>query len=120
MDDNSRSVSGFNELKDYIKNYPYSMKYNIEDVKVQEIANKVIEDWTRQYRELSNFVHGTNSNFFQKAEYVDEFKFVKTDVNFLAKQVEILSSIVNTLLIIFYFEYNLYFFQYFYHSLFIS
>lgn len=104
MDDNSRSVSGFNELKDYIKNYPYSMKYNIEDVKVQEIACKVIDDWTRQYRELSNFVHGTNSNFFQKAEYVDEFKFVKKDVNFLTKQVKILSSIVNTLLIIFYFQ----------------
>ena len=102
MDDNSRPVSGFNEIKDYIKNYPYSMKYNIEDVKVQEIANKVIDDWTRQYRTLSNFVHGTNSNFFQKTEYVDGFKFVKKDINFLAKQVEILSSIVNTLLIIFY------------------
>ena len=104
MDDNSRTVSGFNELKDYIKNYPYSMKYNIDDAEVQEIASKVIEDWTRQYKELSNFVHGTNSNFFQKTEYLDEFKFIKKDVNFLTKQVEVLSSIVNTLLIIFYFE----------------
>lgn len=103
MDDNFRTI-GFNELKDYIKNYPYSMKYNVDDVKVQEIASKVIGDWTRQYRELSNFVHGTNSNFFQKTEYVDEFKFEKKDVNFLTKQVEILSSIVNTLLIIFYFQ----------------
>ena len=46
----------FNELKDYIKNYPYSMKYNVDDAEVQEIASKVIEDWTRQYKELSNFV----------------------------------------------------------------
>ena len=30
MDDNSRTVSGFNELKDYIKNYPYSMKYILQ------------------------------------------------------------------------------------------
>lgn len=104
MDDNSRTVSGFNELKDYIKNYPYSMKYNVDDAEVQEIASKVIEEWTRQYKELSNFVHGTNSNFFQKTEYLDEFKFIKKDVNFLTKQVEVLSSIVNTLLIIFYFE----------------
>jgi len=57
-----------------------------------------------QYRNLSNFVHGTNSKFFQRAEYVDEFKFVKKDVNFLTKQVDTLSSIVNTLLIIFYFQ----------------
>lgn len=104
MDDNLRNVSGFNELKDYIRSYPYSMKYNIEDDKVQEIASKVMDDWTKQYRELSNFVHGTNSNFFQKAEYVDEFKFVKKDVNFLTRKVERLSSIVNILLIIFYFQ----------------
>lgn len=104
MNDNSRTVSGFNELKDYIKNYPYSMKYNVDDAKVQEIVSNVIDDWTMQYRNLSNFVHGTNSKFFQSAEYIDEFKFVKKDVNFLTKQVDILSSIVNTLLIIFYFQ----------------
>lgn len=104
MNDNSRTVSGFNELKDYIKNYPYSMKYNVEDAKVQEIVSDVIDDWTMQYRNLSNFVHGINSKFFQSAEYIDEFKFVKKDVNFLTKQVDILSSIVNTLLIIFYFQ----------------
>lgn len=57
------------------------MKYNVDDAEVQEIASKVIEDWTRQYKELSNFVHGTNSNF-QKTEYLDEFKFIKKDVNF--------------------------------------
>lgn len=104
MDDNSRTISSFNELKDYIKNYPYSMKYNVEDEKIQKIVSKVISDWTMQYKELSNFVHGTNSNFFQGTKYVDEFKFVKGDVNFLTKQVRILASIVNTLLIIFYFQ----------------
>ena len=104
MDDNLRTVSGFNELKDYIKNYPFSMKYNVSDTSVQEVVSCVIDDWARQYKELSNFVHGTNSNFFQKAEYVDEFKFVKKDVNFLTRQMKKLSSIVNTLLIIFYFQ----------------
>lgn len=104
MDDNSRIISGFGELKEYVKKYPYSMKYNVKDIQVQEIASMVIDDWTKQYKELSNFVHGTNSNFFQKAEYVDEFKFVKKDVTFLTKQIELLSSIVNTLLIIFYFK----------------
>ena len=104
MNDNSRTISSFNELKDYVKNYPYSMKYNVEDEKIQKIVSRVISDWTIQYRELSNFVHGTNSKFFQCTKYVDEFKFVKSDVNFLTKQVRILSSIVNTLLIIFYFQ----------------
>lgn len=104
MDDNSRTVNGFSELKDYIKKYPFSMKYNVEDAKVQDFVSQIIDDWTKQYKELSNYVHGTNSNFFQKAEYIDEFKFVKEDIIFLAKQVELLSSIMNTLLIIFYFQ----------------
>ena len=104
MDDNSRTISGFNELKDYIKKYPYSMKYNVNDTWVQEITSMVIDDWTNQYKELSTFVHGTNSNFFQKTEYIDEFKFVKKDVKFLTEQVELLSSMVNTLLILFYFH----------------
>lgn len=103
-DVNLRLISSISELKDYIRKYPYSMKYNVSDMQVQEIASKIIDDWTRQYIELSNFVHGTNSYFFQNAEYIDEFKFVKKDVNFLTKQVELLSSIVNTLLMLFYFR----------------
>ena len=61
------------------------MKYNVDDAEVQEIASTVIEDWTRQYKELSNFVHGTNSNFFQKTEYLDEFKFIKKGCEFFNK-----------------------------------
>lgn len=103
-DDRTRPINGFNELKDYIKNYPYSMKYKISDQEMQEFVSEIIDQWGMQYRELSNYVHGTNSNFFQNTQYIDEFKFVKKDVNFLTKQIEILSSIVNSLLIVFYFE----------------
>ena len=109
MDDNSRTIGGFNDLKEYVKNYPFSMKYNLEDKKLQELMSMVIGNWTTQYRELSNYVHGTNSNFFQKTQYVDEFKFVKKDINFLTKQVSMLSSTVNVLLIIFYFKEYVYF-----------
>lgn len=104
MDDNSKTIGGFNDLKEYIKNYPFSMKYNIKDERLQELMSMVIGNWTIQYKELSNFVHGTNSSFFQKTQYVDDFKFVKKDVNFLTKQVSLLSSTVNVLLIVFYFK----------------
>lgn len=103
-DDRTRPINGFNELKDYIKNYPYSMKYKISDQEMQEFVSEIIDQWGMQYRELSNYVHGTNSNFFQNTQYIDEFKFEKKDVNFLTKQIEMLSSIVNSLLIVFYFE----------------
>ena len=84
-DDRTRPINGFNELKDYIKNYPYSMKYKISDQEMQEFVSEIIDQWGMQYRELSNYVHGTNSNFFQNTQYIDEFKFVKKDVNFLTK-----------------------------------
>lgn len=103
-DDSVRPVSGFNELKDYLKKYPYSMRYAVADEEMQNFVVKIVDDWGRQYRELSNFVHGTNSNFFQNAEYIDEFTFQKKDINFLSKQIEKISSIINALLIIFYFQ----------------
>lgn len=104
MDESSKTVNGFPELKEYIKSYPFSLKYNVDNKKMQELVTSIINDWTKQYKDLSNYVHGSNSNFFQGAQYIDDFKFEKDDFDFLTKQIEILLSIVNTLLIIFYFE----------------
>lgn len=103
-DDNVKILSGFTELKDYIKNYPFSIKYNLADQDVKNLVQKIIDDWGMQYKNLSNYVHGTNSKYFQQVTYFDEFKFDKKDVNFLTKQVQKLSSIINALLICFYFD----------------
>lgn len=62
-------------------------------------ANSVLDGYEQRKEEKWIF---NVENTFDK--YIDEFKFVKKDVNFLTKQVDILSSIVNTLLIIFYFQ----------------
>lgn len=53
---------------------------------------------------ISNYVHGTNSDYFQMISYIDEFKFIKSDVNYLIKQVKMTSTIVNMLLVVFYFD----------------
>ncbi|HHX59428.1 MAG TPA: hypothetical protein GX707_01625 [Epulopiscium sp.] len=103
-DDSIRILSGFSDLKDYIKLYPYSIKYNLEDKRVQEISRILISDWGLQYKELSNYVHGTNSQYFELVTYLDELKFSKKNTRFIREQVLKLSSIVNSLLIIFYFE----------------
>lgn len=103
-DDNIRILSGFTELKEYIKKYPFSIKYNISESHVQDIVQVIINDWGLQYKELSNYVHGTNSKYFQMVEYFNEFTFSKTDIKFLTKQVKKTSSIINSLLICFYFD----------------
>lgn len=103
-DDSLRNLAGFNELKEYIKSYPFSMKYKIKDQDLQPLASDIINDWAIQYKELSNFVHGTNTQYFQGVENLNSFKFEKTDVNFLCKQIKKLTSIGNSLFIIFYFQ----------------
>lgn len=103
-DDTKRNINGFNELKEYIKQYPFFVKYNIDEDKLKELVSKIIDDWTKQYKDLSNYVHGTNSSYFQMISYMDEFKFIKSDANYLNKQVKMTSTIVNTLLIVFYFD----------------
>lgn len=103
-DDNIRNISGFNELKEYIKQYPFFMKYSANEKILKELVSKILDDWSKQYRDLSHYVHGTNSNYFQMISYIDEFKFIKKDVNYLTKQVKMTSTVVNMLLIIFYFD----------------
>lgn len=102
--DNIRNINGFNELKEYIKQYPFFMKYNIEEKTLKELVSRILDDWSNQYKDLSNYVHATNSNYFQMISYVDEFKFIKKDVNYLIKQVKITSTVVNLLLMVFYFD----------------
>lgn len=103
-DDSIRNMAGFAELKEYIKNYPFSMKYKIKDQDIQPLVSDIVNDWTIQYKELSNYVHGTNTQYFQGVENLNSFSFEKRDVNFLCKQIKKLTSIGNSLFIIFYFE----------------
>ena len=49
-------------------------------------------------------MHGTNTQYFQGVENLNSFRFEKRDVNFLCKQIKKLTSIGNSLFIIFYFE----------------
>lgn len=101
---NERNISGFDELKEYIKKYPYFTKYNIDDKKIRGLVVRILDEWTKQYKDLSNYVHGTNSSYFQMVSYLDEFQFVKKDINYLVEQVKMTSTIVNMLLLIFYFD----------------
>ena len=103
-DDSIRNVAGFGELKDYIKNYPFSMKYEIKDQDIQPLVSDIVSDWANQYKELSNYVHATNTQYFQGVDILNGFRFEKKDVNFLCKEIKKLTSIVNSLFIIFYFE----------------
>lgn len=102
--ENDRILSGFDELKKYVISYPFKMKYNISDNSINKFVKGIISDWSTQYSELSNFVHASNSKYFKNINYLDDFKFEKKNINFISKQINELSSILNSLFIVFYFS----------------
>lgn len=92
------------ELKDYLKSYPFDKKYNIDNVEIKKFVIDILNAWDRQYSELSKYVHATNSKYFQNIEYLSDLVFVKEDIIFVNAQIKKLSSMINTLLIVFFFK----------------
>lgn len=104
IDGHSKNFNGFKELKDYITSYPFDCKYLVSNQVVQKVCSEVLEIWTEQYQELSNFVHGSNTKYFEKMEFLDELLIEKEKINYLYKNIEKLSSVLNSLLIIFFYD----------------
>lgn len=105
IDGQSKNLNGFKELKDYISSYPFISKYNdINNQNLQRFCSEILIKWTEQYQNLSNYVHGSNTKYLENTQFFDEFKFNKGDTRFITKNIEGFSSIINTLLIVFYFD----------------
>lgn len=104
LDGNSRNFNGFKELKDYVTTYPFSSRYCINSQITREFCVDIIRKWTEQYQELSNYVHGTNTKYFLQMEYFDKVVLKKDDFKYLSIQIQKLGSVINTLLILFFFN----------------
>lgn len=103
LDGSSKNFNGFKELKDYIVSYPFICKNkNVDKQKLSIFCKEVLAKWTQQYKELSNYVHGTNSCYLDNKKYFDEIR--NTDIEIIIKNTEELGSIINTLLILFFFN----------------
>ena len=103
LDEASKNFNGFKALKDYIISYPFKCKNeNIDNQQVRMLCKDILDRWTEQYKELSNYVHGSNSNYLDNKEYFDEMKDV--DIKIILKNTEKLGSIINALLIVFFFN----------------
>jgi hypothetical protein len=104
FDGQSKNFNGFKELKDYIITYPFYIKYTISHQEVRRFVSDILIRWTEQYKLLSNYVHGSNTEYFGSTQYFDGFI---TDDNFykeMYSHIITFSSITNTLLIIFFFK----------------
>lgn len=101
---NFRPYKDFSGLKQYIKNYPFHHKYVIESRRLQTLISELIDQWSSQYRELSHYVHGSSTKYFSQNNLMDAMAMTAQDFQQIKKNVSILSSIFNTLMIIFFFN----------------
>lgn len=94
-----------NELKEYIESYPFYIMYKEYDYeKIKKLIKKLMDSWLMQYKELSNFVHGTNSEYLDLKNYLNDITPENIILVTLMKYIQSLSSIVNTLNILFFFD----------------
>jgi hypothetical protein len=53
-------------LRKYIEEYPFDIKYEIDDtLSYTKLTKDVMKKWFEQYQTLSNFVHGTNAKYLE-------------------------------------------------------
>ncbi|MEV5036748.1 hypothetical protein MRBLBA21_001540 [Peribacillus frigoritolerans] len=94
-----------NELKDYIVDYPLIMHYPcINAEEARKTVKRITDVWQEQYKDLSNYVHGTNSNFLELVKLLEDIQPSDELFNMIIENIEIFSSVINSLFIIFYFN----------------
>ncbi|MBS6062929.1 hypothetical protein [Criibacterium bergeronii] len=103
-DENYKTIKNLQEIKEYIKNYPFSNKYNIDKSKLENLITNIIKNWDNSYKEMSNYVHASNTSYFDKVNYLNDFKFEDKDIIFINNHIKNISSVVNSLFIIFHFK----------------
>lgn len=99
-----KNIKNLQEIKEYIKNYPYSKKYNIDQSKLSKLIYSMLSVWDKSYEEMSNFVHASNTSYLDNFNYLNEFKFENKDMEFINNNLINISSVINTLFIIFHFK----------------
>lgn len=99
-----RPFKTFSELKEYIRCYPFDKRYDMDSQKLKVFLAELMQQWTKQYRMLSDYVHASNIACFSKESLMDALTMSKEDYRQMEREVSILSSLFNTLMVIFFFE----------------
>lgn len=104
VDTNYKNLS-VKEMGDYIKQYPYHyFLTDIDKLAVVEFVQQVMGLWKIQYQELSKFVHGSNENYLELNEFLDNIEPCDENLESITQYIKIFGSIINALNIIFFFK----------------
>ncbi len=97
--------NSISELKEYVAYFPFTAIYpEIEKNKLDDLLNSMIQLWDKQYSDLSNFVHGTSSRYLELKNYLDDINPDEDSLNYVSTYNKNYCSLVNSFLILFYFD----------------
>lgn len=100
---NFRPYKDFAELKEYIVYYPFRYKYHTDPQQLRALLSDIIETWSREYGELSRYVHGSNTKYFSSHSLMDAMSMSEEDFRQMNRITTTLSSLLNSLMMIFFF-----------------
>jgi len=93
------------ELKNYLERFPFEGYYSGVDCdQLRNIVKKLLKIWTELYQDLSNYVHGTSSKYLEITEFIDDIKFDSQFLKELEAIIARMTSIINAMNIIFWFQ----------------
>ena len=100
---NKKNDYKISDYKEYLKSYPYHVKFGETQLEsIKRLIQRITTAWTEQYRELSNFVHATNSDYLELGSYLENIVPSNDTLLSLHNQVQIFGTLVNALNIIFF------------------
>jgi hypothetical protein len=93
------------DYKNFIKNYPFEMKCDDIDVsKINVLVDKLLVLFTSTYKDLSNYVHATNENYFELTYYLEDVVPTNALLEEGTEHISNINKILNVLYILFFFN----------------
>lgn len=102
---NKKNFLRISNLKEYIEEYPFhELDEGYDNNKIKKLVKKIMDNWMGEYKELSNFVHGTNHEYLDLKQYLEDIKPNNETLVSLEMRIQNFSSVANSLNILFFFE----------------
>ncbi len=93
------------DLQEYIKKYPPELlPSTVDGNKFSELLKKLIDKWDETYRDLSNYVHGSQKEYLDLKTYLESISPSDEILHHLIPLSENMGDIINALLIVFFFD----------------
>lgn len=105
LDVTKRNFDKIENILNYIKDYPFTTKYpGGEKAKMDTLLKKVCDIWLNDYKELSNYVHSSNTKYLDLNVFLVDIKPTKEKLDLLAQTFTSITNIIHSLLIIFFYK----------------